>query len=71
MNYRASYGENITGKSPLIRDRFATKGEKTTSNGGGRGGGNGGDDRSSSRGGGRYAIATVAKPLSVEGIERR
>jgi hypothetical protein len=65
MDYRASYGENITGKSPLIRDRFATKGKKSDGGGDDNNGGGG-----AGRGGGRYGIATVAKPLSIEGIRK-
>jgi integrase len=70
MDYRASYGENITSKSPLIRDRFATKGKKSDGGSSSSGGGDDDNKAGNSRGGGLYGIATVAKALSVEGIRK-
>jgi hypothetical protein len=67
MDFRASYGEKITGESWLMRNVWRTADIKR---GGGGGDGGGAEGASSSMVGGRYGLATHPKKMSVAAIKK-
>lgn len=68
MDFRASYGEKITGESWLMRNVWRTADIKR--GGSGAGGGDGGAEGASSMVGGRYGLATHPKKMSVDAIKK-
>jgi hypothetical protein len=64
MDFRASYGEKITGESCLMRNVWRTADIKRG------GGGDAGAEGASSMVGGRYGLATHPKKMSVDAIKK-
>lgn len=70
MDFRASYGEKITGESWLMRNVWRTADIKRGGASGGDGSGAGGAEGASSMVGGRYGLATPPKKMSVDAIKK-